>query len=132
MIDIIDGILTRVEGGGGGSPSFELPTSEQLTAGQLVTVWDNLGVAKVKKASTTLGNAVGYVSENVATSAVATVNILGVIEGLSGLTIGTPVYLSDVAGGVTQTQPVNKRQVVGVAISATQVAFNPSEAIIIV
>jgi hypothetical protein len=51
----------------------------------------------------------------------------GIMGGYSGLTIGGLVYLSETAGEVTQTKPTTAGaliQVVGVAVSATEILFN--------
>lgn len=46
------------------------------------------------------------------------------IRGYTGQTIGAKMYLSDTAGGVTETEPTtNIRQIVGIACSATEIAF---------
>lgn len=48
------------------------------------------------------------------------------IGNLSGATIGRPVYLSDTAGGYSESTGTTK-QVVGMALSATEILVSPAE-----
>ena len=48
-------------------------------------------------------------------------------EGWSGLTVGGAVYLSDTAGGLTQTAPSTSGdcvQIIGRALSDSEIYFN--------
>lgn len=102
---------------------------EALNANDLVYFKTDGTVAKASGASG--GNyAQGWVETSVTLGNPAVVHFEGTITGLSGLTIGATYFLDDAtAGGITATAPVgtNKlRQVVGTAISATELNFTNS------
>jgi hypothetical protein len=114
-----------------GANTVSAVASATLTAGMLVNIYDNAGVLTVRPAdSTTAGSqANGYVIAGFASAATATVYIGGgLINGLSGLTVGSTYYLGTV-GAPTATIPAtagNIVQYVGVAVSATALEFQPS------
>lgn len=105
--------------------------SEALSANDLV----NFHVGGVRKAdATTEGReAHGFVKAAVANAATATVYLPGdTITGLSGLTQGARYFLSATPGLTTATAPTTAGQVaqmVGIAISATALIFEPEEPI---
>jgi hypothetical protein len=69
---------------------------------------------------------IGFLTESGSTGETKTVKIIGILEGLSGLTPGLPVYWD--AGALTQTEPNTGgtwQIVVGKAISATEILINP-------
>ena len=109
--------------------------SEALAAGDLVNIWNDGGTEKVRKAdATTEGKeAIGFVKASFASAATAAVYFEGRITGLSGLTPGARRYLSTAsAGQVTASAPSsagNVVQFVGVAVSATEIDFEPGEPI---
>jgi hypothetical protein len=77
----------------------------------------------------------GFVLAAVTSPANATVLFSGqTVPGVSGLTVGAPVYLSAAtAGGVVSAAPTaagNLVQQVGIAISATEFNFQPMLGII--
>lgn len=77
---------------------------------------------KVHKANandTTLLNYVGMVKKTVAAGGTAKVKFCGVIDGFSGLTIGSTYYLANTAGTIQATAGANSVKV-GRAISATK------------
>jgi hypothetical protein len=105
--------------------------SEDLAAGDLVNLWSDSGVTKMRAADATDGSrpAHGYVSAAVATGdsgyfyGPATVN-----GAMNGLTPGATYYLSTTAGEATTSPPSadgNMIQEVGQALSATELLFNP-------
>ena len=106
-----------------------LPASEDLSAGQLVNVFDDSGTAKARKADASNGRrAVGFVKAAVTSGQNATVFKEGTMAG-SGLTIGSPTYLGT-NGAATQTAPSTTghiSQEIGVAISATEIEFEPQQ-----
>lgn len=111
-----------------------LEASESLSAGDLVNVWNDT-TAKVRKAdATTTGKeADGFVKDAYTSGQNATVYFEGVNDGLAGLTLGSKYYLGTTAGGITTTVPTttgNVRQYVGKALSATELSFEASDAII--
>jgi hypothetical protein len=119
---------------GVGADSSTITANETLAAGDIVNVFDNTGAECRKADATTSGKeAVGFVLSAVTATNPATVYFEGTITGLSSLTIGSNYYLDTTAGGITTTAPSatnNIRQKVGVAISATELSFEPGEAIL--
>ena len=106
-------------------------TSENLTAGNLVNIYDNSGTPTARNADASNGRlATGFVLAGTTSPAQATVFFEGTITGLMGLTSGL-MYLG-VAGGASAT-PVStsgySSQQIGTAISATEIIFQPLTAI---
>lgn len=115
---------------GVGVESRTIVASEDLSAGDLVNIWNDAGTPKVRKAdASNLRAAHGYVTEAVTSGSNATVYFDGVISGLTGLTVGAYYYLSDsVAGGISATPPNTANyyaQCVGYAVSDTELVFDP-------
>ena len=121
---------------GVGADIKNLVTSEDLSAGDLVNVWDDSGTVKARKAdaSTSGKEAIGFVLAAVVAPAAVDVYFEGVNTQLTGLTKGAKYWLSDtVAGGVTTTPPADTGEVlqrVGFAVSDTELSFEPMEPII--
>lgn len=113
---------------GGGPASRSIPASEAITAGKLVNIWANAGVANVRLADNSNGReAHGYVLAGAASGASATVYDLdGVISGLTGLTPGSKYYLGTAGGVITPALDATTAtagaidQKIGVALSATE------------
>lgn len=109
-------------------------TSANLTAGQLVQVYNVTGTATCRPAdgSTTGKEANGFVLANSTSGGNATVYFSGLITGLTGLTPGKQ-FLSDTTPGASvATAPTTAGhtcQQVGVAVSATAMQFHPQLAI---
>lgn len=119
---------------GVGSDSKSMTASEAISAGDVVNIHDSSG-AKVRKADATTSSksAVGFAPSAIASSATGTIQFEGTITGLSGLTIGATYYLATTAGGITTTPPTGSGQVVqkiGVALSATELSFEPGTIIV--
>jgi len=119
---------------GVGSDSKSMTASESISAGDLVNIHDSSG-AKVRKAdaASSSKSAVGFAPSSIANAASGTVNFEGTISGLSGLTIGATYYLSTTAGGITATAPTGSGQIVqkvGVALSATELSFEPGTIVV--
>lgn len=119
-------------------PSATYIAAENLTANNLVNAFtDTDGVAKVRRADASVGYkpANGFVTSNYSSGASATVQTSGTITGLSGLTTGQTLYLSDTTpGGIATTAPTeyyHLSQVIGTAASATSATFNPQSGIVI-
>lgn len=112
-------------------------SSESLTAGDLVNIWDSTGI-KVRKAdATAVGKeADGFVLAGVTAPAEALVYFEGTNNVLSGLTLGARYYLNTVAGGVVATTPPtgsgNVVQYIGRAISTTELTFEPTDGVVLV
>lgn len=110
--------------------------SENLSAGDVVNLYNDAGTLKARKADATGGvakKADGFVIAAVTSGANATVYFDGTITGLSGLTPGEIYYLSTTAGAVTTTIPTTATHIaqsVGKALSATELSFEPGEPIV--
>jgi hypothetical protein len=112
-----------------------LPASGALNAGDFVNIFDDSGTLKVRKAIADAVNkeAHGFVLEEVADTADASVYCEGINNQLSGLTGGPRMYLSAAtAGDATATAPSGTGEVVqaiGFRLSATEITFEPQEPI---
>lgn len=119
-----------------GADTQLFPASENLASGDLVNIWDDAGTPRARKAdATTTGKeAVGFVLAAVTSGNDATVYFAGEITGLTGLTGGARYFLSAATpGAVTATAPAatgNAAQFVGVARSATEMTFRPSQPVV--
>lgn len=119
---------------GVGPQTASIVSSENLSAGDLVNVWDDSGTPKVRKAdATAVGKqADGFVLAGVTAPAAATVYFNGTLTGLAGMTGGARQYLSTTPGARTATAPSsagNVVQYIGKAISSSAIAFNPLDPI---
>ena len=119
-----------------GAETVALVASEALSAGQFVNIWDNAGVANVRKAdaSTTGKEASGFVLAAFASAATATVYLVSQTNTQqTAMTPGTIQFLSDsTPGACTATVPTTSGHTVqqlGRASSATTIAFSPGPAI---
>lgn len=120
---------------GVGADVAVLPSSENLAAGDLVNIWNDAGTAKVRKADASAygTEAHGFVKAAVTSPADATVYFEGSNDQVTGLTAG-PVFLSETAGGVTNTAPSGLGVVVqrvGFATGATAINFEYSLPIVL-
>lgn len=112
-----------------GADSLSVVTSETLSAGNLVNIYNNAGTLTARKAdSTAVGKeANGFVTAGSTSPTANTVYFDGTISGLSGLTPGTSYFLDKTSpGGVIATPPSvsgNVVQRVGKALSATTLTF---------
>lgn len=109
-----------------GADTAVLTTTEALSAGDLVNIWNNSG-AKVRKADATVAGkeAHGFVLAGFGNATSATVYFEGTNTAVTGLTPG-PQFLSSTAGIATGTAPSasgNVVQRVGFATSATALNF---------
>ncbi len=113
---------------GVGADTFSAPTTETLSAGDFVNVYDDAGTAKVRKADAANGrDANGFVltAANIGTN--ATVYRMGTNTQLTGLAAGTTYYLSaTTAGTATTTAPSASGQIIqelGTASSSSALPF---------
>lgn len=120
-----------------GEASITAVASEALSAGAIVSLWSNAGTVNVRNANATDATKlpVGFVTSAFASSATATVFFSGqLVTGVSGLTIGAPVYLSTTSGAVTSTPPSGAGNLVAMlcqtAYSATEFTFQPVSMVI--
>jgi len=139
--------LVRLAGDGKLDPSM-MPTglgadvmtivaSENLSAGDFVNVWNDVGTAKARKADASASGkeADGFVLDAVNSGQNASVYFEGRNTALTGLTIGARYYLSAAAAGqATATPPSassNVVQFLGRASSATSMAFEATDGVIL-
>lgn len=109
-----------------GADTATITTSEALSAGDLVNIWNSSG-AKVRKADATVAGkeAHGFVLAGFGNGVAATVYFEGTNTAVTGLTPG-PQFLSTTAGTASGTAPSasgNIVQRVGFATSATTLNF---------
>lgn len=115
---------------GAGTETDQVTTSEALNAGDFVNLWNSTGLKARKADATTAGKeAHGFVLAAAGSGSVATVyRISQSNTGVTGMTVGAKQYLATTAGGRTETAPSasgNVVQILGVALSATQMSFMP-------
>lgn len=106
----------------------DVVTSENLSAGNLVNLYDNGGTLTARKADASNAyRANGFVLAATTSPAAARVYFEGSITGLSGLTPGATYILDDTAGGIVTTSAGfgtgDIVQQVGFALSATELLF---------
>ena len=121
-----------------GADTKSIVCSENLAAGDLVNVYNNTGTATCRKADASGSSAGkianGFVLASYTSAESALVYFEGSVTGLSGLTPGTPMYLSGSSpGAAIATAPTASGysvQYVGTAISATEISFEPGQPVI--
>lgn len=115
-----------------GQASQTFTASEALSAGAIV----NIFTSGARNANATDGSkpGIGFVNASVASAATATVYFPGsIVTGLTGLTIGAPVYLGTTSGQATGTAPTgsgNLVQHLGYALTATSFIFSPTPGVL--
>jgi len=123
---------------GVGSEALTVVASETITAPALVNIWNDGGTLKARYADASAASAgkrcVGYVTATISSAATGTVFFEGRMTGLSGLTPGGVYFLSGaVPGAPTLTAPTTAGhcvQEVGVALSATEITFEPQTPVV--
>lgn len=133
-LDASGKIDTTILPTGIGAQTKVAATSESLSAGQLVNLWNDSGTIKARKADASNGRrAHGFVLTGVTSPNNATVYLDGMITGLTSLTPGATYYLSGAtAGAIVSTAPSTSgyiSQEVGVALSATELHFEEQQPI---
>jgi hypothetical protein len=121
---------------GVGAETKIMTTSENLSAGNFVNVYDNGGTVTARKSDASNGfPANGFVLASTTSGANATVYLAGINNQVSGLTGGDLLFTSATAGAATDTAPSTAGYIVqqiGYAISTTEVAFNPQPTVTLV
>ena len=117
-----------------GGEDVALEASEDLSANDLVNIWDDAGTFKVRKAdaSSFATRAMGFVQAAYLTGAIAVVKGEGIVSGQVGLDPADDVFLSTTPGETSQSPATGTAEVwqtVGHPVSATQFAFEKGEAI---
>lgn len=122
---------------GVGADTLSLPSSENLSAGDFVNVWDDSGTPSVRKADASVAGkeADGYVVDAVTAGQSALVYFEGRNSALTALSVGVRYYLSaGTPGGTTATPPVatgNVVQYLGRASTTTSLVFEAEEGVIL-
>jgi len=122
---------------GVGPETKSVVSSENLSAGDFVNLWNDGGTIKARKAdATAVGKrAHGYVVDAVTAPASVNVYFESINNQLTGLTLGETYWLSDTtAGGLTTTPPADATEIVqelGVAVSATELAVEIGKPILL-
>jgi hypothetical protein len=113
---------------GFGTDTITVTSSEALSAGDFVNLWNSTGIKARKADNTTAGKqAHGFVLAAVSSGASATVYMSGENTSVTGLTVGARQFLS-ATGGHTETAPTTAAQVlqiIGVATATTSISFEP-------
>jgi hypothetical protein len=130
---VAQAIAALAPSGGDNPISFDIAAFENLIAGEFVHVFDDAGVAKVRKATadTSRYRAHGFVLSAANVGEMIKVYFIGVNNAVSDASPGS-VFLSTTAGSATAVPPSGAGQMVqniGVAVSATAIAFVPQEPI---
>jgi hypothetical protein len=118
-----------------GAETSSIEAFGTLAAGDFVNVFNDAGVAKVRKAdaSSNVAPANGFVLEAVTTGNQATVYWGGLNNAVSGLTPGRQ-FLSTTPGASTDTAPAtagNIVQRIGFAVDSTTINFQPQDPILL-
>ena len=113
-----------------------ITTSEDLSSGNFVNVYDVTGTPTARKAdATTVGKqAVGFVLASTTSGQNAEIYFESTNNQLSGLTGGDRMYLDTTAGVATATPPSasgNVVQFLGMALSASEISFEPNDGIVL-
>lgn len=120
-----------------GEDTTAVEAGETLASGDLVNFYDDAGTRKIRKADATAQGKEtdGFVNAGATAGQTAIAFFEGRITGLAALTIGARYYTSaSTPGAVTATPPSgsgNVVQYIGRAVSATEIAFEPSEGVIL-
>ena len=120
-----------------GADFYNAVTSENLSAGNFVNIYNNAGTPTVRKADATDGSkrAHGYVKVAVTSPAAVDVYCDGENSVLSGLTPGSRYFLSASSPGTATTTPPstsgNLVQYLGTAFSATVLGFRPADGVVL-
>jgi hypothetical protein len=120
---------------GVGIETKSIQASENLSAGNLVNIWNSGGQFRARKADATASGkeANGFVLSSVSSGQTAQVYLEGTITGLTGL-LPTRYYLSTVPGEITDTPPSNSGNVVqyvGNAVSTSEITFEATDGVIL-
>lgn len=114
-----------------GDRAIDLTASVAFAGGEFCNIHSSGGAAKIRKADATDDTkpVSGFVPAGILSGAVGTMVAPGTrLTGLAGLTPGATYYLDASPGAITVTPPSgagNLVQEVGVALSATDLLFNP-------
>lgn len=119
---------------GVGAETKDMATTENLAAGEWVNIFNDTGTEKARKADASNGRlAGGFVLSATTAPAVAKVYTEGINNALTGRTPGLEQFLSaDTPGAGVETPDATSGediQGLGIALSATEVSFEPKQPI---
>ena len=112
-----------------GADAVTRTASEAISARAIVNITSGGGIRNADASSEGF-EAICFAPSAISNGASGEVRFDGTITGLSGLTPGAIYYLSETAGAITLTPVAGTgkvHQVVGYAISATELTFQPGE-----
>lgn len=116
-----------------GSDTKTAVAAESISAGDLV-YFNASGQILKADANALAKAAVGFALTSISAAASGTVHFDGTIAGLSGLTPGAWYFLSAVApGGISTAVPTGAGDIVqpvGIAVSATELTFQPAAPVV--
>jgi hypothetical protein len=120
---------------GFGDDVVSVEAGENLSAGDLVNIYDDSGTAKARKADATNNRpANGFVVAGYTTGQMASIYFEGTNDQMSGMVAGRR-FLSATTPGATQTAAPTGTgqivQIVGFAVSATQMNFEAAQPIVL-
>jgi len=110
-----------------GADVGNIVASENLTAGDVVNVWDDAGTFKVRKAVATgvATSAMGFVKGSFSSGQTASVYFEGSNANVTGLSAGRLFLSASTPGAVTNTAPTGAGNIVQeVGFSTTTTSFN--------
>ena len=100
-------------------------STDPVTPGQMIALYNNGGVLNAKLAQSGVANARGFSTGTHAAGDYIEIILFGLHQYVTGLTPGQMYYLSSgVAGGITSV--VGSNQAIGYALSPTRLWFNPT------
>lgn len=114
-----------------GDEILSIEASETIAAGDLINLHDSSGMKARKADNSNARPAHGFALAGITSGVSGDIYFEGALTGLSGMTLGAMQYLG-VTGGVTETIPTTAgyiAQSVGIAVSATQISFEPGQVI---
>lgn len=116
---------------GVGADAKSMVASENIAIRDLVNVTATGQIRKADASNDRPAN--GFATAAIVAAASGSITFEGIITGFAGLTPGARYFLSDsVAGGITNTPiasgPGKISQEIGVALSATEISFEPQTA----
>jgi len=118
-----------------GADTRTVTAGETLAAGDLI-YFDAVPEAFKADANSDAKAAIGFVLAGISAAATGTAYFgSGIISGLSGLTPGSKYYLSTTAGTIDTAKPTGTGDIIqqiGVALSATELYFEPQDAILLI
>ena len=121
---------------GVGPDTKTLIATETMASGDFVNIWDDAGTVKIRKAdaSTAGKESVGFVLDAITSGNSGLVYFEAINTSLTGLTLGVTYFLSTTPGTISVNAPTgagNIVQKIGKAVSATEIAYEASQPIVL-